>query len=68
MIELGLKHQLLNNMKTLTNYIEDFKPMESCLDCGHWDGKRDRCKKFDMVPPPKVIVKKCDEFIPDIPF
>ena len=68
MIDLQKKQQLLNNMRILTNYIIEFEPFTSCLDCANWNEKRERCTKFDMVPPPKIIVKKCEDFEPDIPF
>ena len=68
MIDLQKKQQLLNNIKILTNYIQEFEAFTSCLDCESWDEKKEKCKKFDSVPPPKVIVKKCDQFVLYLPF
>ena len=68
MIDLQKKQEILQNFNLLTNYIKEIPCFTSCLDCKSWDHKVDKCLRFDMVPPPKVIVKKCESFDLDIPF
>ena len=38
----------------------------SCLQCLHWDDKKEICKTFNQRPPAKVIVEGCKyhDFIP----
>lgn len=39
-----------------------------CLNCDHWDSVKESCKKYNAVPPPRVIVVGCDDHEIDIPF
>lgn len=68
MIDIKKKYELLDNFKLLRDYIEEIPTYSTCLDCEHWDHQGDKCVKFNMKPPATVIVNKCDDFTPDIPF
>lgn len=40
--------------------------VRTCLNCDFW--RENKCKKYDAVPPPEVVVFACDEWEMDIPF
>lgn len=68
MIDLMKKNEIIQNIKLFTDYILEIPAFTSCLDCKSWNGKTDKCERFGLTPPPKVIVEKCDAFDLDIPF
>jgi hypothetical protein len=37
-----------------------------CVNCDFWD--KNRCSKYNAVPPPEVIVHGCRDWEDDIPF
>jgi len=39
----------------------------NCTGCMHWNAESETCKKFNVRPPAKVIVKGCEEY-DEIPF
>ena len=38
----------------------------TCLNCEHW--REDKCKLYQAVPPPRVIVHGCASYEEKIPF
>jgi hypothetical protein len=45
----------------------------SCISCIHWESRHPdvgKCNKFDCVPPPRVIVDGCPEYVDvdEVPF
>lgn len=40
----------------------------TCLNCEHWDQKGQRCLHYEQVPPPRVIVTGCKNWLATIPF
>ena len=42
------------------NLLEDH--FHNCTECYHWDDKGDKCNKFNVKPPTKILVKGCSEF------
>lgn len=39
----------------------------SCMNCGYWDRSTDRCRLYDLLPPPAIIAGGCaswDELLP----
>lgn len=39
----------------------------NCTDCFNWNEKNDKCNKFNVKPPTRVLVKGCEEY-EEIPF
>ena len=56
--------------KQLLTKLLDKEVIRSCWNCGNFDPSVDKCNKWKMTPPPKVIVFSCgkDGWIQDIPF
>jgi hypothetical protein len=48
----------------------DNNSLPSCVNCNHWNKIQSLCEKFQMNPPPEIIVKSCgyDNWEPGIPF
>lgn len=53
------------NIEAHQHKIVDAAIWRCCLNCEFWDAK---CKKFDQIPPPKVIVYGCMWWQFEIPF
>ncbi len=35
--------------------------LHSCLNCEYWIEKDDKCERYNLTPPPKIIVFSCGE-------
>ncbi|QDB70841.1 hypothetical protein [Pseudomonas virus PBPA162] len=59
---------------SLRNVLVESGHWKCCLNCCEWGAPDNNqtlqplCRKYNMVPPPKVIVLGCVEHMPDIPF
>lgn len=59
---------LLDKIRELETLVREEPLAKSCANCDNWDHTADRCRKFDSVPPPRVLFIGCAEHMYDIPF
>lgn len=60
------------NMRKLANLIvermSDEGYFRTCCNCKAWDEQHEVCKKYNVQPPARVIVKGCEDHSDNIPF
>lgn len=67
-LKFGNRQDLLNNLALgFTAYMMEQGYFSTCLNCHHWNDKKEICGKWNARPPAKVIVSGCDDHT-DIPF
>jgi len=63
----NILHNIKKQIEELETLISLNNKFKNCLLCEEWNNGLMRCSKYNMVPPPNIIVHGCANFIV-IPF
>ena len=75
MIEQKDRVELLDAVQQLHDHIAKMQtkdpiriPYDNCLNCAHFNMKKEVCIKFKRRPPARVIAEGCPSWDIDLPF
>ncbi len=58
-----------NQLQRLSSVLNDmYGTNRRCLTCDHFNEAQDRCVKYGMKPPSRVIAFGCPEWVDVVPF